>query len=288
MKYFLPFLVANFFFTSLLLSQNNRHTTVVIIGVSHTESRFMNTDSLLLVLQKVKPDLILDEMQSPSGYYTNEKELRELPSSLQLRTQLGIGKKPPPERMVLYEYRKIDPNIIIRPFDIYIEDRNKYIRQDSEWEKRFFSIVNDPKYSSTFSSYQTDLFLQYIRLNKFLYEITRKSYFDMNQPHVPDSLRKMTAISDPFIMSILDSVPSAGTLKQFYEKNKSFWRERNEKMASNIIEYIQEYPGKRIVVLTGLLHKHYLMDLLHQSPLSDLFKVVEFYDPELARNIKHE
>jgi hypothetical protein len=59
-------------------------------------------------------------------------------------------------------------------------------------------------------------------------------------------------------------------------------------MASNIIEYIQEYPGKRIVVLTGLLHKHYLMDLLHQSPLSDLFKVVEFYDPELARNIKHE
>ncbi len=37
------------------------------IGVSHTESRFMNTDSLLNVLQKVKPDLILDEMQSPKA-----------------------------------------------------------------------------------------------------------------------------------------------------------------------------------------------------------------------------
>lgn len=282
MKYFITFLLANFFLTSILLSQNNKHTTVVIIGVSHTESRFMNTDSLLHVLQKVKPDLILDEMQSPSGFYTKEKELRELPASVQLRTKLGIGKKLPPEKMVLYEYRKIDPNIIIRPFDIYIEDRNKYIRQDSEWENKFFGIVNDPKYSNTFSSYQTDLFLQYVRLNNFLYDITRKSYFDMNQPDVPDSLRKMIVVSDPFILSIVDSVAIAGSLKPYYEKNKIFWRERNEKMASNIIEYIQENPGKRIVVLTGLLHKHYLIDLLHQTPRRDLFKIVEFYDPVLA------
>jgi hypothetical protein len=282
MKYFITFLIANFFLISILLSQNNKHTTVVIIGVSHTESRFMNTDSLLIVLQKVKPDLILDEMQSPSGFYTKEKELRELPSSFKLRTKLGVGKKLPPEKMVLYEYRKIDPNIIIRPFDIYIEDRNKYIRQDREWESKFFGIVNDPKYSNTFSSYQTDLFQQYVRLNNYLYDITRKSYFDMNQPDVSDSLRKMTVVGDPFILSIVDSVAIAGSLKPYYEKNKIFWRERNEKMASNIIEYIKENPGKRIVVLTGLLHKHYIMDWLHQAPRRDLFKVVEFYDPVLV------
>lgn len=49
-------------------------------------------------------------------------------------------------------------------------------------------------------------------------------------------------------------------------------------MANNITEYIQEYPGKRIVVLTGLLHKHHLLDFLHQSHHSDLFTVVEYYD----------
>jgi hypothetical protein len=282
MKFFIPFLVVKFFLTSILLSQNDKQTTVIIIGVSHTESRFMNTDSLLLVLQQVKPDLILDEMQSPSGFYTKEKELRDLPKSVKLRTKIGIGKKIPPEKLVLYEYRKIDSNIIIRPFDIYIDDRNKYIRQESEWENKFFEIVNNPKYSNTFSSYQTDLFLQYVRLNNFLYDITRKSYFDMNQPDVPDSLRKMIAVSDPFIMSIVDSLPIAGSLKPYYEKNKIFWLERNEKMANNIIEYIHEYPGKRIVVLTGLLHKHYLIDLLHRAPRRELFKVVEFYDTLLA------
>lgn len=238
----------------------------------------MNTDSLLIVLQKVKPDLILDEMQSPSGLYTKEKELRELPKSVKLRTKIGIGKQLPPEKMVLYEYRKINSNIIIRPFDIYIEDRNKYIRQDREWESKFFGIVNDPKYSNTFSSYQTDLFVQYVRLNNYLYDVTRKSYFDMNQPDVSDSLRKMTDVSNPFIMSIVDSLAIATSLKPYFVKNRNFWRERNEKMANNIIEYIQEYPGKRIVVLTGLLHKYYLMDLLHQAPQRHLFKVVEFYD----------
>jgi hypothetical protein len=62
MKFFIPFLISNFFLTSILLSQNNEQTIVVIIGVSHTETKFVNTDSLLLILQKVKPDLILDEM----------------------------------------------------------------------------------------------------------------------------------------------------------------------------------------------------------------------------------
>lgn len=284
MKKFIVFLATNIFLTSILLSQNNKHTSVVIIGVTHTESRFVNTDSLLLILQKVKPDLILDEMQSPSGFYTKEKELRELPASVKLRTKLGIGNKLPPEKKVLYEYLKIDPNIIVRPFDIYIEDRNKYIRQDSEWENKFFGIVNDPKYSNTFSSYQTDLFLEFVRLNNFLYDLTLKSYFDMNQPDVSDSLRKMMAVSDPFIMSIVDSVAIAGSLKPYYDKKKNFWRERNEKMASNIIDYIKEFPAKRIVILTGLLHKYYLLDLLNQSHQKDLFKIVEFYDPILEKD----
>jgi hypothetical protein len=110
----------------------------------------------------------------------------------------------------------------------------------------------------------------------------------MNQPDVPDSVRKMIAISEPLFMSIVDSVAVAGSLKPYYDKKKNFWRERNEKMASNIIEYIQEYPGKRIVVLTGLFHKYYLMDLLFQVPQRDLFKVVEFYDSVLEKDERKE
>jgi len=288
MKKYIVFLVTNIFLTSILLSQNNKHTTVVIIGVTHTESRFVNTDSLLLVLQKVKPDLILDEMQYPSGYYTKEKELRKLSPFLQLRTKLGIGSKLPPEKKVLYEYRKKDPKIIIRPFDIYIEDRNKYIRRDLEWEKKFFGILNNPKNSDSFSSYQIDLFLQYIRLDNFVYDVIGKSYFDMNQPNISDSVRKMIAVSEPFFTSIVDSVAVACSLKPYYQKKKNFWRERNEKMANNILEYIHEYSGKRIVVLTGLFHKYYLMDLLNQAPQRDLFKVVEFYDSVLEKDERKE
>jgi hypothetical protein len=190
--------------------------------------------------------------------------------------------------MVLYKYRKIEPNIIIRPFDIYIEDRNKYVRRDLEWEKKFFGILNNPENSDSFSSYQTDLFLQYVRLDNFVYDVMGKSYFDMNQPNISDSVRKMIAVSEPFFTSIVDSVAVACSLKPYYQKKKNFWRERNEKMANNILEYIHEYSGKRIVVLTGLFHKYYLMDLLYQVPQRDLFKVVEFYDSVLEKDERKE
>ncbi|MBL0884664.1 MAG: hypothetical protein IBJ16_15190 [Chitinophagaceae bacterium] len=243
----------------------------------------MNTDSLFSILQKIKPDVILDEMQSPSRQYTKEKELRKLPITAGIRTKLGIGKKPSPEKLVLYKYKKFYPVIIIRPFDIYVEDRRKYFLRYEAWEKNFYSILNNPKHSNTFSPFQKKLFYEYLRLNNYMYDLTQKSYLDMNQSHVSDSLRQMLAITDPFFTSVLDSLEIAAPLKPYYEKNKFFWGERNEKMTSNILEYVEQYPGTRIVVLTGLLHKHCLIDLLNQSPKKDLYKILEFYDPQLEK-----
>lgn len=283
MRFLLILLMTNVCLVKVVLCQDRKTTTLIIIGISHTESSFMNTDTLLFILQKIKPDVILDEMQSPSGFYTKEKELRKLPASIALRTKLGIGKKLSPEKMVLYRYREIDSNIIIRPFDIYIEDRNKYIREDKEWEKKLYSILNNPKNSNNFSSFQKSLFNQFVRLNNFMYDVAQKSYLDMNQSHVSDSLRQMLTITDPFFTSVLDSLEIASPLKPYYEKNKFFWGERNEKMVSNILEYVEQYPGTRMVVLTGLLHKHCLIDLLNQSPKKDLYKILEFYDPQLRK-----
>ncbi len=125
------------------------------------------------------------------------------------------------------------------------------------------------------------MFLQFVRLNNYQYDITQKTYYDMNQPDVLDSLKKMEAISDPFFRSVMVSLPVAASLKPYYDKSQVFSRERNEKMAKNIMEYIETYPGKRIVVLTGLLHKPYLIDLLNTSPQKNLFTIAEFYNPAL-------
>jgi hypothetical protein len=269
--------------------------TVIIIGVNHGETRYMNTDSLLQILQSIKPHVILDEMQYPSGYYTRDKQLRNPPLTYRIRAKLGIGRKISPEKRVLYAYRKKDPAIIIKPFDIYIENRKDYVLKDRKWDKQFIEIVNNDTYANSFSPYQQALFQEYARLHNYLYDLVQQTYLTMNQPDVSDSLRKMVSLSDPFIRSILDSVPAASSLKPFYEMNSAFWKERNETMAKNILDYIKEYPGKRIVVLTGLLHKYYLEDLLRPaatlvSPRSsgdtagneNQFVLKEFYQVKLG------
>ena len=48
----------------------------------------------------------------------------------------------------------------------------------------------------------------------------------------------MTAVSDPFIMSIVDSLAIASSLKPKYEKNIIFWLERNKKMVNRFVTSI--------------------------------------------------
>jgi hypothetical protein len=40
------------------------------------------------------------------------------------------------------------------------------------------------------------------------------------------------------------------------------WDSRNRIMADRILTYIDQHPGRTILVHTGALHKYYLQDLL--------------------------
>ena len=48
------------------------------------------------------------------------------------------------------------------------------------------------------------------------------------------------------------------------------WRRRNEIMAENIIKAAKQYPGKRLVVITGCEHRYILRDLLKDNDYVEL------------------
>jgi hypothetical protein len=52
---------------------------IYIIGVIHSENQFRNIDSLLKILKDIKPDLILSETDSLSGYFKSDYTLVEPP-----------------------------------------------------------------------------------------------------------------------------------------------------------------------------------------------------------------
>ncbi|NIM06295.1 MAG: hypothetical protein GTO55_07910, partial [Armatimonadetes bacterium] len=44
------------------------------------------------------------------------------------------------------------------------------------------------------------------------------------------------------------------------------WNKRNGHMADNIARIASQFPGKRIVVITGAEHRYILRDLLSEKP----------------------
>jgi pheromone shutdown protein TraB len=51
-------------------------------------------------------------------------------------------------------------------------------------------------------------------------------------------------------------------LTNWHLHNQTFWELRNNYMTRQIIRMAETHKGEKIVVLTGLSHKHYLLDKL--------------------------
>jgi len=68
-----------------------------------------------------------------------------------------------------------------------------------------------------------------------------------------------------------------GPLKKYYKLavwQKEFWEKRNNVMGQNILKFVPKY--KRIVVLTGNMHKYYLESGLKREKGN--FVLTQFWD----------
>ena len=62
---------------------------------------------------------------------------------------------------------------------------------------------------------------------------------------------------------ILKKYPGYGTLVDDCHFFRDQWNERNKIMADNIVKAAKQYPGKRIVVVTGAEHRYILRDCMY-------------------------
>jgi erythromycin esterase-like protein len=64
--------------------------------------------------------------------------------------------------------------------------------------------------------------------------------------------------------------------KDGFKLMSGFWDLRNQTMAKNIYKTAETYPGKKIVVLTGFLHRYYILKELKRINNKHIIK--EFYE----------
>lgn len=236
-----------------------KKSEIVIIGTVHQPTAAYTSESLLDILRRVKPDVIL--MEKDSSFFTNEFKLREFKSDSM-------------EPRVIRAYLK-ETDVPLRPFDI--EGRNDFYRRTNyfEQEKALFAEIS--------KMYKAN------KLNgdaKALWEALKLSMDDSNRWQAKDS-EKINSYAydssvnakhwnlDQGILELIRLTPELANFYEFQGQSAAFEMKRNDAMVQNIRRWSREFQGRRLVVIVGCEHRHYLRS--HLGPDEPITYVLKEY-----------
>lgn len=245
-----------FLLTTLQSFSQTSASSLKILGTVHKGNNHFDETQLIDAINTYKPDIILWEQAE--GY--------KPVTGLGIAIGLGIA-NPGIEQKALQKILRKQKNLLVMGFDTSFE-RREFIEHlgavTSEVEAQLRMAYQQGKMSKEEArNYRRatiidSAFFEFI-LDTTLERINRKDIVDVSrQRHIDEK-----NILLPLAKTYVDS----GTARAF-EEIIQFWDARNAYMCQKIITHHQTHPGKRILILTGLDHKYYLLDCLqHQHGL---------------------
>ena len=255
-----------------------KKTQVVIIGTIH-DKHYKNPkyspEILKQIILSLNPDAILNELPlsqvDPNGrpLFRDPNKHPEGWVADTVATQLGIKQIPfdRPDREE--NFKKTN----------YFERQKRASKLANEWGEQI--VKEDPN--------SVDCKIAQL----FNYAGQAERHLFMNcAPEVINSeahdsiIRIKHSLWYDILPTILKNYPGYETLIDDYHFERDQWQQRNEIMANNIIKAAKEYPGKRLVVITGATHRYILQDLLKREESIELKEYWEITPPEV--NKPHE
>lgn len=226
-------------------------TEVFIIGTIHNGNDSFNHKTLYNILVKLKPDIILNE---------DSKKYKRVPG-LKTAALLRIA-KPSIEQLALQVFSRKNKHVDILPYDTHFISRRQYLKQLNKMNTLFFGSLNSAKMTTEDSTQYADYANQH---NQYYEFITTASLERINQPDIINTARLMYKKKEQSILPIALKYMNDTLLVNKLKDQLQFWVARNNFMVKQIKTYINQYTGKRIIVLTGLNHKYFLTDKLLQG-----------------------
>jgi len=260
-----------FLVSNICLSQEAK-TEIYIIGNIHDIVPNHDPTILCQILNNIEPDIILHEVDSEGmkDYETN----------------VGLGGN---EIKASNLYLKKFPQTLRFPFDF--EGRNKYRKEkgmvptDNLTVKLIDSLYNAKKLSIQ----QTNTYETFKNITNDLIKIAELSPENFNNSKTDSIAEKRQYYQYQKLLEITNERPEFSenyvtkpdgkniSYKDGFKLMSKFWDLRNQTMAKNIYDIVEKYPNKKIVVLTGFLHRYYLIKQLRELN-SGNFRIREFYE----------
>jgi len=244
----------------VFFSCEKNSTELILLGTLHSPVKNFNQDSLFSVLNKIKPDVILYEVDS-TFFDENFNFKNELNSV---------------EYYAVKKYLSLYKKTIIRPYDF--TGRNSYRIEvgsrpvDNYTLKILDSFFKDNQlnklHAETYDTYKMlNDTLNSIALNGEGIKAFNSEYTDsialLRQLYQYDKL--LSLVRQLSVFDSLKHVTPAGksiTYQKGFALAADFWDKRNKAMSEHILHFTKEFSGKRIVVLNGFFHRYYLNKIL--------------------------
>jgi hypothetical protein len=261
--------------------QHPQTTTIVcILATVHQANLNYNRDSIVAILNQFQPDLILTEEDTLlfQTVHKSYNQTLQKPLFARLGGSFGFGSPEEIEARAVRKYKISHRSVDIRPFDY--EGRNAFYEVSNTFLKET-EVSNRLEYLASNHSMTADqakIWATYSRVNDTLNEASIQTPYSINQQAYYDLSERRQDYQYHKVAEIVNSNDSLKEYREFYKSNADFWDIRNKKMAEHIANFIRQYPNKRILVLTGSMHKYYLMKELTQLQDKLRFRLNEYYD----------
>ena len=239
-----------------------KSTEIIIVGTVHKETKAFASKDLLAILKAVHPEVILCERDS--SFFTRDFKFNHLFGGL--------------EETAICEYLKTE-QALLRPYDI--EGRNQFYRDhdtfnlEEAFSKELQTLARSGKLDPVVKETLKIVYASFQKRDAFgLADPRHINSFDCDSV-----LAEKWFAMDQGYTEIIKRTPELKRYDGFHHVNRAFELERNNTMVRNIVNHAEAFQGKRIVVICGFEHRHFLR--IHLSFIENpSFRLNEYWDYE--------
>lgn len=254
-------------------SCNEQQTNLVLLGTVHQPVENFNSDSLYNILKKIRPDLILFEVDS--SFFTQDFKFKKTWESN--------------ENIATIKYMN-NFDVDVRPYEFTGRNEHRIKIGSRPTDNKASNLLDSLYKNNLLNSSDNKIYKNFLKVNDSLNSLAylgAKAFNNSKTDKIAQTrqeyqYKKLLDVMEEYpIFSNTYYIKNEGDSISYYEGYKrasEFWDLRNRTMAKNILHFTDEFKGKRIIVLNGYFHRYYLDSLLRPEQEKNNFIIKDWYE----------
>jgi hypothetical protein len=237
-------------------------TSIVIVGTVHNSTKKFTGDSLLNIIKRINPDLILIELDS--SFFSSDMTIKPEFQQISL------------ENTVISNYLKTN-KVLIRPYDI--EGRNKIYDQNNYFEQQsgLSNALNKAYKDSSIQGEASVYFDAIRRFDKINHAFASDYPFVINSTACMVAMECKQFYAFEGMIKIVSSLPELNKFVPYATFNRDFWIKRNNTMVKKILYWNKLLRPKTLLIICGYEHKTYLYNSLVSQEKANDFRLKDYW-----------